>query len=112
MTCTPLEILPQASTAVQVRAMVNVLPQAAVTWSAKEMLTDPQASVAVQVRTIVAVLPQSAVTTSLCVMVTWPPASVALALPAFAGVVSAGNWSVTSAAQTITGGVVSTTVIV
>jgi hypothetical protein len=73
----------------------------------------PQASVAVQVRVITRAAPQLVTTASLNLIVTALHPSVAVAVPVTLVLVSvAGHSSTASAGQVITGGVVSTTVMV
>ena len=72
----------------------------------------PQSSVAVHVRVSIPVLPQPGCHWSLCVIVTVPHVSTAEAEPFASTLVSAGHCSVTSGGQVISGGVVSTTVMV
>src|SRR6266581_8182988 len=154
------ELLPQASVAIQVRAMTLVAPQWLVTESLKLTLTAPQpswavatpvalvlvsaghsstrfggqvmtggvvsrtvmvwmqllllpqASVAVQVRAMTLVPPQLVMTESPKLRLTALQPSCAVATPVKLVLVLAGHSSTTFVGQVITGGVVSSTVIV
>src|SRR6266568_9252179 len=88
----------------------GVVSRTVIVWM--QLLLLPQASVAVQVRAMTLVPPQLLVTESLKLMLTELQPSSAVATPVKLVLVSAGHSSTTFVGQVITGGVVSSTVIV
>src|SRR6266571_3212352 len=88
----------------------GVVSRTVMVWMQRELL--PQASVAIQVRAMTLVPPQLVVTESLKLRLTEPQPSRAVATPVKLVLVSAGHSSTTFVGQVMTGGVVSSTVIV
>ena len=88
----------------------GVVSTTVIVWTQEAVL--PQSSVAVQVREMVSVLPQPGAEESEKLTVASPHVSVAVAEPVAEGPVGSPHSTVASAGQVMTGGVVSTTVIV